>query len=97
MEACMNKEQQVPEDQQSAKSAMEHAKEQEHVYTAQKYIGISSDSLSSFSSDNSSETLSDDSYDSGSKKKPTKPVTSYNKSSTFLAKRKSDNEKTLLK
>ena len=36
MDTCMNK--QVPEDQQAAKDAMEHAKEQEHVHTAQKYI-----------------------------------------------------------
>ena len=49
----MNNEKQVPEDQQAAKSAMEHAKEQERVHTAQKYIEISSDSSSSFSSDNS--------------------------------------------
>ena len=38
MDACMNKDQQVPEDQQAAKSAMEHAKEQERFHTAQKYI-----------------------------------------------------------
>ena len=36
MDTCMNKEQQVPEYQQAAKSAMEHAKEQERVHMAQK-------------------------------------------------------------
>ena len=46
MEACMNKEQQFTENQQAEKSAMEHAKEQERVHTAQKYIGILSDSSS---------------------------------------------------
>ena len=45
----MNKEQHVPEDQQSTKSAMEHAKEQEIVYIDQKYIEILSDSSSSLS------------------------------------------------
>ena len=39
----------------------------------------------------------DDSYDSGISQKPTKQVTSYNKSSTFLTKRKSENEETPLK
>ena len=91
MDACMNKEQQVPEDQQAAKAAMENAKEQECVHGAQKYIEISSDSSSSLSSDDSLEELSDESSDSSSRQKPTKPVTSSNKSSTFLAKRKSDN------
>ena len=43
MDDCMNKEQQVLEDQQAAKSAMEHAKEQDRVHTAQKYIEILSD------------------------------------------------------
>ena len=76
---------------------MEHAKEKECVHMAQKYIEILSDSLSSFSSYDSSETSSDDSSDSGTKKKPTKPVTPSDKSSTFLAKRKSDNEETPLK
>ena len=56
----MNKEQQVPEDQQAAKAAMEHAKEQERVHTAQKYIEILSDSSSLSSSDNLSKTSSDD-------------------------------------
>ena len=55
----MNKEQQVPEDQQAAKVAMEHAKEQERVHTAHKYIEILSDSSSSSSSDYSLETSLD--------------------------------------
>ena len=97
MYACMNKEQQVSEYQQAAKSAIEHAKEQERVHTAQKYIKILSDSLFSLSSDNLSEKSSDESSDSGTRQKPTKPVSSYNKSSTFQAKRKYDNEETPLK
>ena len=44
MDACMNKKQQVSEDQQATKSAMEHAKEhakeQERVHMAQKYIYV---------------------------------------------------------
>ena len=92
IDACTNKEQQVPEDQQAAKSAMEHAKEQERVHTAQKYIEILSDSSSSSSSDDLSETSLDDPSDSSTRKKTTKPVSSSNKSSTFQAKRKSDNE-----
>ena len=79
MDACTNKEQQVREDQQLAESAMEHAKEQERVHTAQKYIEISSDSSSLTSSDDSLETSLDDSSDSGTRQKPTKPVTSSNK------------------
>ena len=47
MVACMNKEQQVSEDQQSAKAAMEHVKEKERVHTVQRYIENLSDSLSS--------------------------------------------------
>ena len=50
----MNKYKQGPEYQQAAKSAMEHANEQERVHTARKYIEISSYSLSSLSSDDSS-------------------------------------------
>ena len=50
----MNKEQQIPEDQQYAKSVMKHAKEQERVHTEQKYIYISFYSSSSSSSDESS-------------------------------------------
>ena len=92
----MNKEQQVTEDQQSAKSAMEHAKEQERVHRAHKYIQISSDSSSSFSSDDSSETSSDDLSNSGTSPKTTKPVMSSNKSFTFPAKLKSANEETPL-
>ena len=49
----MNKDQQVPEYQQAAKSAMRHAKKQERVHTAHKYIEILSDSSSSSSSDDS--------------------------------------------
>ena len=91
MEACINKKQQVPEYQQSIKVTMEYAKEQELVHTAQKYIEISSDYLSSLSSYDLLEKSPDDSSDSGTSQKSTKPVTSSNKSSTFLAKRKSDN------
>ena len=72
-------------------------REKEKVCMAQKYIEISSDSLSSSSSYDSLETLSDDSSDSGTSKKQTKPVTSSNKSSTFPAKHKSGNEETPLK
>ena len=92
MDTCMNKEQQVPEYQQAAKASTEHAKEKERVHTAQKYIEILSDSSSSLSSDELSETSSDDSSDSGTRQNPTKLVASSNKSLTFLAKRKSDNE-----
>ena len=63
----------------------------------QKYIGISSDFLSSSSSDDLSETSSDEEYDSGIRQKSTKPVTSSNKPSPFPAKRKSDNEETPFK
>ena len=94
MDSCTNKEQQVPEYQQAAKSAMRHAKEQKRVHMAQKYIEISYYYSSSY---DSLETSSDDSYDSDTSQKPAKPVTSSNKSSTYLAKRKSDNEETLLK
>ena len=93
----MNKEEQIPEYKQAAKSAMEHAKEQEHVHTAQKYIYLLSDSSSSWSSDDSSETSLDDSYDSDTRQKPTKSVSPSNQSSTFQAKRRSDNEETPLK
>ena len=72
-------------------------REQENVHMAQNYIESSSDSSSSSLSDNSLETLSDDSSDLVTRKKPNKPVMSYNKPSTFLAKHKSDNEKTPLK
>ena len=97
MDACMNKEQQVPEDQQSAKATMEHAKEKERVHMAHKYIEILSGSLSSLSSDDLSEISSDDSSDSSPRQKLTKPVTSSNKSDIFTAKLKSDNEETPLK
>ena len=56
-------------------------------------IIISSESLYS---DDSLEKSSDDSYDSGRRQIPTKPVISSNKSSTFTAKQKSDNEETHL-
>ena len=72
-------------------------REQERVRIQHNYIGISSDSLSSSSSGDSLETLSDDSSDSGKRQKPIKPVTSSNKSSTFTAKHKSDNEETPFK
>ena len=49
------------------------------------------------SSDESLETLSDDSSDSGTRQKQNKPVTSYNKSSKFQAKLRSDNEEIPLK
>ena len=61
------------------------------------YIEITSYSLSPSSSYDSLKTSSGDSYDSGTRKKPTKPVTSSNKSSTFPSKHKSDNEETPLK
>ena len=71
-------------------------KEQERVLTAHYYIEILSDSLSSSALKDLLKTLSDDSSDSGIWQKPTKPVTSYNKSSTFPAKHKSDNEEKTL-
>ena len=61
---------------------------------AHNTIVILSDS--SFS-DNSLKTSSDESSDSGTRQKPTKPVTSSNKSSTFPDKHKSDNGETPLK
>ena len=97
MDSCINKEQQIPEYQQAEKSARENTKEQERIHTAHKNIEILSDSSSSLSSDDSSETLLDDSSDSGTRQKPTKPLMSSNKSSTFPAKRKYDNEETPLK
>ena len=72
-------------------------REQERVDMAQNSIEISSDSSSSSSSHDLLETLSDDSSDSGTRQKPMKPVTSSNKSSTFLAKHKYDNEQKPLK
>ena len=86
MDACMNKEQQYPEDQQTEKSTMENTKEQECVHTAQKYIEISSDSSSSSFSYDLFKTFLDNSSDSGTRQKTTNPVTSSNKSSTFTAK-----------
>ena len=64
---------------------------------ARNYIETSSDSLSLSSLYGSLETSSDDSSDSGTRQKPTKLLTSSNKSSTFPAKRNYDNEETLLK
>ena len=52
-------------------------REQENVHMAQNYIESSSDSLSSSLSDNSLETLSDDSFDSGTRQKPIKDLTYY--------------------
>ena len=54
-------------------------REQERVRKAQKYIEIPSDSLSSSSSDDLFETSSDESSDSGTRQKSTKPVTLSNK------------------
>ena len=54
-------------------------------------------SYESSSSDDSLETSFDDSSDSGRRERPTKPVTSSNKSSTFLDKQKYDNVETPLK
>ena len=64
---------------------------------AQNYIYISSDSSSSSTSDDLLETSLDDSSNSGTRQKPTKPVSSSNKSSTFQAKSNPDNEETPLK
>ena len=54
-------------------------REQERVCMAKNTIEILSYSSSSLSSDDSLETLSDDSSDSGKSQIPTKPVTSSNK------------------
>ena len=54
-------------------------REQEHVRMELNYIEISSDSLSSSSSDDSLETSSDESSDSGTRQKTTKLVISSNK------------------
>ena len=90
----INEAEEVLEDILWYNDAME---EQERVDTAQKYIEILSYSSSSSSSDDSLETFSDDSSDSGTRQKPTKPVTLSNKSSTFPAKHKCDNEESPLK
>ena len=68
---------------------MDVMSEKEHISMAQNTIIISSDSSYSY---DSLETSSDDSYDSGRRQIPTKPVISYNKSSTFPAKHNSNNE-----
>ena len=64
---------------------------------AQNTIEISSEYLFSLSSYDSLETSYVESSDSGTRQKPTKPVTSSNKSSIFPAKHKSYNEETPLK
>ena len=69
MDACINKDKQFLEDQSSAKSAMEHSKEQKRVHTARKYIKISYNSLSASSSYDLLKTSSDDSSDSGTRQK----------------------------
>ena len=68
--------------------------EKEHVRMSHNTIVIFSDYSSS---DDSLETSCDDSSDSGTRKVPTKPVISSNKSSIFPAKHKSDNEETPMK
>ena len=73
---------------------MDKMREGDRVRMAQNTIIISSESSSS---DGSLETSYDDSYDSGRRKIPTKPVMSSNKSSIFPAKHKSDNKETPLK
>ena len=79
MGAYIIKEQHIPEDQQYEKSSMEHTKKQERVHTERNDIYILSDSSSSLSSDVLSEKSFDDSSDSGTRQKPTKPLSSYNK------------------
>ena len=69
-------------------------REQERVRMEHNTIVILSDSSSL---GDLLETSSDDSSDSGRRQIPKKPVTSSNKSSTFHAEHKSDNEKTPLK
>ena len=59
-------------------------REQERVRMAQNTIEILSDSLFSSSSDDLLEKIYDDSSDSGTRQKPTKPVTLSDKSSTSL-------------
>ena len=73
---------------------IDEMREEERVHMEQNIIIISSESTPL---DESLETLSDDSYDSGRRQIPTKPVISYYKSLVFLAKNNSDNEKTPLK
>ena len=67
MDACMNKNKQVPEYQEAANPQCNTEKEQERVHTAHKYIKISSDSSPSLSSDDLLETSSYDSSDSGTR------------------------------
>ena len=91
MEGYNNKEEK-PEDQKSAKSAINHSKEQERFHTEWNYIYLLYDFSSSLSSNDYSETS-----DSGTREKPTKPMSPSNKSSTFQAKCRSDNGETPLK
>ena len=69
-------------------------RDEERFIMAQSTIIIFSESLSS---DDSLETSSFESFNSGKRQIPTKTVTSSNKSSTFSAKHKSDNEESSLK
>ena len=69
-------------------------REEERVRMAQHNSIIYSESMSS---DDVLEKSSDESSYSGRSQIPTKPVMSSNKSSTFTAKHKSDNEEKLLK
>ena len=72
-------------------------REEECLRMVQNTIEIPSDSLSSSYSDYLLKQFSDDSSDSVTRQIPTKPATSYNKSSTFPAKHKYHNEETPLK
>ena len=69
-------------------------KEKESVHMTQNTIIISSESSYS---DDSLEKLPVESYGSGRRQIPTKPVMSHNKSPTLTDKHKFDNEETLLK
>ena len=73
---------------------MDTTRKEECVRIEHNTIIMLSESSSSY---DSLETFSDDSSDSERRQIPTKPVTSSNKSSTFLAKHKSDNGETPLK
>ena len=68
--------------------------EEERVRMAPNTIIISSEYLSL---DDSLETSTNESYGSGRRQIPTRPMMSSKKSSTFTAKHKSDNEETHLK
>ena len=73
---------------------MDEMTKEERVRIEQNTIIMLSESSSSY---DSLETLSDDSSDPVRRQIPTKPVTSSNKPSKFLAKHKSDNGETPLK